>query len=159
MFKVLFLMLFSFLVSSQIQAADLQTPLEESNWASLSSYDQMMGYLKPLVDSSSRVKMKSIGTSVMGKSIPALYFSQDTSFANQREKKPVVLIICQQHGNEPSSKEAALIVARRLLNQDAGLLKNLNLILVPQVNPDGSDAGEHGVLCGPGPSYPEFPGI
>jgi hypothetical protein len=53
----------------------------------------------------------------------------------------VVLIICQQHGNEPSGKEAAMIVARRLLNEDAGLLKSLDLILVPQVNPDGSDAG------------------
>ena len=141
MFKTLFSISFSLFISSQIQAADLQTPLEKSNWASLSTHDQMVGYLQPLVDSSARVKMKSIGTSVSGKSIPALFFSQDTKFASQREKKPVVLIICQQHGDEPSSKEAALIVARRLLNEDTGLLKNLDLILVPQVNPDGSDAG------------------
>jgi len=141
MFKTLFSILFSLLVSSQIQATELQTPLEESNWASLSRHDQVMTYLASLVDTSSSVKMKSIGTSVNGKLIPALYFSQDTDFASQRDKKPLVLIICQQHGDEPSSKEAALIVARRLLNEDAGLLRNLDLILVPQVNPDGSDAG------------------
>lgn len=141
MLKGLFLIALSFFTISQIHAANLQTPLEKSNWATLSSYDQMMDYLQPLVDSSSSVKMESIGTSVNGKSIPALYFSQDQSFASQRDKKPVVLIICQQHGNEPSSKEAALIVARRLLGEDAGLLRNLDLILVPQVNPDGSDAG------------------
>ena len=56
--------------------------------------------------------------------------------------KPLVLIFCQQHGNEPSGKEAALIVARKLLGEDAGLLDKLDLILVPQVNPDGSEAGQ-----------------
>ena len=46
MFKTLFSILFSFLISSHIQAADLQTPLEKSNWASLSSHDQIIGYLQ-----------------------------------------------------------------------------------------------------------------
>jgi hypothetical protein len=34
-----------------------------------------------------------------------------------------------------------MIVTRRLLNEDAGLLENLDLILVPLLNPDGGDAG------------------
>lgn len=128
-------------MNSPAQAAELQTPLEESGWSQLTSYEEMMGYLNPLVDSSPRVRMSFIGTSVAGKPIPALFFSQDKVFASQRDKKPVVLIICQQHGDEPSSKEAAMIVARRLLNEDSDLLKKLDLILVPQVNPDGSDKG------------------
>lgn len=141
MFKPLISIVILLFLSSQIQADEFQTPLEKSGWSSLTTYDQMMAFLQPLVDSSSKVKMQSIGTSVSGKSIPALFFSQDSVFASQRDKKPVVLIICEQHGDEPSSKEAAMIVARRLLNQDAGLLENMDLILVPQVNPDGSDAG------------------
>jgi len=141
MFKSLITIIILLLLSSQVQASEVQTPLEKSGWSNLTTYDQMMGYLKPLVDSSSKVKMESIGTSVSGKSIPALFFSQDAVFASQREKKPLVLIICEQHGNEPSSKEAAMILARGLLNEDAGLLDNMDLILVPQVNPDGSDAG------------------
>ncbi len=142
MIKGLFLLVFSLFICSQVQAADTRTPLEKSGWTTLTPHDQMMGYLKPLVESSAKVKMNNIGTSVSGKSIPALFFSDDKVFASQRDKKPVVMIICQQHGNEPSSKEAAMIVARRLLNEDAGLLKHLDLILVPQVNPDGSDAGD-----------------
>jgi len=142
MFNHLISIAFLLLLNSQIQAAEFQTPLEKSGWSELTSHQQMMGYLKPLVDSSSMVKMTSIGTSVSGNSIPALFFSQDDVFASQREKKPVVMIFCQQHGNEPSSKEAAMIVARRLLNEDSGLLQNLDLILVPQVNPDGADAGK-----------------
>jgi len=142
MFKGLFSILFSLFVSAQIQAAEFQTPLEKSGWTKLTTHKQMMGYLEPLVGSSSRVNMNTIGTSVLGNAIPALFFSQDDVFASQREKKPVVMIICQQHGNEPSSKEAAMIVTRRLLNEDSGLLQNLDLILVPQVNPDGADAGK-----------------
>jgi len=129
------------LASSPVLAAEWPTPLEKSGWTRLTTHDQMMGYLKPLADSSPRVKMNTIGTSVSGKLIPALYFSNDDVFGSQRGKKPVVLIFCGQHGDEPSSKEAAMIVARRLLNEDATLLNNLDLILVPLVNPDGTDAG------------------
>ena len=100
-----------------------------------------MDYLAPLVESSETVRMRSIGTSVSGKTISALFFSKDEVFASQRDKRPVVMIIVEQHGDEPSSKEAAMIVTRRLLHEDSDLLDKLALILVPQVNPDGSDEG------------------
>ena len=141
MLNRLFPLMVALLVSSLAMAVDWQTPLEESGWATLTTHAQLMDYLEPLVASSSLVEMKTIGTSVSGNPIPALYFSQDTVFASQREKKPVVMMICQQHGDEPSSKEAAMIVVRRLLNEDSSLLNKLDLILVPQVNPDGSDKG------------------
>jgi hypothetical protein len=141
MFKRLVSIAVSLLLSSQIQAAQYQTQLEKSDWTELTGYEQMMSYLKPLVGSSASVKMDSIGTSVSGRSIPVLYFSKDKVFASQRSTKPVVMIIAQHHGDEPSGKEAALIVARRLLNEDSGLLNRLDLILVPQINPDGSEKG------------------
>lgn len=141
MYKNLFSILFILVFSTQTGAAEYRTPLEQSGWTTLTTHEQMMGYLQALVGSSENVKMSSIGTSVTGQQIPALYFSQDATFASRRDEKPLVLIICQQHGDEPSGKEAAMIVARSLLNENAGLLQNLDLILVPQVNPDGSDAG------------------
>jgi hypothetical protein len=142
MLKGLGLIVISVLASLHVQAAPLQTQLEESGWAELTSYERMMAYLKPLVESSPMVSMESMGDSVSGRSIPVLYFSDDDAFASRRDEKPVVMIIAQHHGNEPSGKEAALIVARRLLKEDSGLLEHLDLILVPQLNPDGSEAGE-----------------
>ena len=130
MLKPLFTIAISFLISFQALASEPQTPLEKSGWKTLTTHKQMIDYLKPLVASSSLVEMKSIGNSVAGKNIPALFFSQDDIFASQREKKPMVLVICQQHGNEPSSKEAAMIVTRHLLNEGSNLLQNLDLILV-----------------------------
>jgi len=142
MLKKLIVAMISLLVISQSQAAELRTALEKSGWAQLTPYEEMMDYLEQLAGSSSAVNMRSIGTSVSGRSIPALFFTSDSGFAQQRDNKPLVLIFCQQHGNEPSGKEAALIVARRLLGADASLLDKLDLILVPQVNPDGSEAGQ-----------------
>ena len=104
------LIVISLLASSLLQAAPSQTQLEESGWTELTTYERMMDYLEPLVKSSPLVKMESIGASVSGRSIPALYFSKDDSFASRRDEKPVVMIICQHHGNEPTGKEAALAV-------------------------------------------------
>ena len=98
MFKYLFVIAFILSTSPWADAADFQTPLEKSNWTQLTTHQQLMGYLTPLVESSSTVRMQSIGTSVSGKTIPALFFSKDPVFASQRDKKPVVMIICAQHG-------------------------------------------------------------
>ena len=87
MIKGLFSLFFLLSVSSHIQAFDTPTPLEKSGWTTLTPHDQLMAYLKPLADSSRKVKMSSIGTSVSGKSIPALFFSEDAVFASQRDKK------------------------------------------------------------------------
>ncbi len=142
MYKPLIVMLFILCWVPQANAFELQTALEKSAWSELTNHDQMMAYLEPLADSSANVTMKFIGTSVAGRPIPALFFSDDPVFGSRRGQKPVVMIFCQQHGDEPSGKEAALILARRLLGEDAGLLEKLDLILVPQVNPDGSEAGK-----------------
>jgi hypothetical protein len=104
----------------------------------LTGYDEMMTLLRGLDASSPRVALAVIGRSVKGRDIPALFISSG-KFAAQRDKKPVALVFCQQHGNEPSGKEAALILAANLLGRDKKVLDSLDLILVPSLNPDGSE--------------------
>ncbi len=117
------------------------TPLEISNFTKLTSHKEMMSYLEDLVDGNSLVEMKIIGKSVNRLEIPALFFTKESKFGIKRDAKPIVLISAQQHGNEPAGKEALLIVANKLLNEEKSLLVNLDIILVPQVNPDGAEAG------------------
>jgi len=135
----LYLILFSAFQFDEVYA---QTPLERSNYDKLSGYTEMMKYLEKLDSKSKILSISSLGESVEGRDIPALYFSLDKTFGSKRDSKMTVLIYCQQHGNEPSGKEAALIIAREIANNSKSILKNLDLILVPQVNPDGSEAGQ-----------------
>ena len=107
----------------------------------LTSYADMMTLLKKLDASSSLVSLSAIGRSVQGRDIPALFFSSG-KFAGQRAKKPLALIFCQQHGDEPSGKEAALILAVNLLGRDKKILEGLDLMLLPCLNPDGSELGQ-----------------
>jgi hypothetical protein len=104
----------------------------------LTGYADMMAILNKLDASSSRVSLVSIGKSVQGRDIPALFFSK-ARFAAQRGQKPVALVFCQQHGDEPSGKEASLLLAANLLGRDKNILDGLDLILVPTANPDGSE--------------------
>ncbi|MFN2396083.1 MAG: M14 family zinc carboxypeptidase, partial [Bacteroidales bacterium] len=54
-----------------------------------------------------------------------------------------VLIFAQQHGNEQSGKEAALLLIRDLAEGKYNhWYENLEIWIVPQLNPDGSDVNE-----------------
>jgi hypothetical protein len=121
---------------------DVLTPLEKAGYKELSSHSSLMSYLQELDKTSPVMHMEVIGKSVQGREIPALFFTLDKTFGSNREEKPVVFIFCQQHGNEPSGKEAALVLARELLQDQKEVLKHIDLILIPQVNPDGSEASE-----------------
>jgi hypothetical protein len=117
------------------------TPLERNDGARLTTYDELADYLQVLAAASPEVDLRPIGVSGEGREIGALFFSRRPPMEAPREDVLTVLISCQQHGNEPSGKEAALELARGLVMDDGGLLDHLDLILVPQVNPDGSEAG------------------
>ena len=129
-------------ILNAIRADGPQTPLEKAGFSKLTSHSEMMTYLKSLENESGGFNSSIIGTSLQGRDIPALFFTADTEFAQNKDNKPVVLIFCQQHGDEPSGKEAALMLARYLSGEGRSLLKKLDLILVPMVNPDGAEIGK-----------------
>lgn len=129
------------MVNISYAQSGLLTPLEKSQFSQLSSYADMMAYLHVLDKESNFLSMIVAGRSVMRRDIPLLHFSQDNSLSSMKNRKPKVLIICQQHGTEPSGKEAALILARYLLNNYIFLLEKLDIYLIPLVNPDGAELG------------------
>ncbi len=137
-----FLLALHLTIVSGIFAAQLTSPPEQHRFRSLTSHAEMMQYLKELARENEIVNLQIIGHSVQGREIPALFFTTDPHFASQRDRKPVILIYCQQHGNEPSGKEAALLLTKDLLTTEKSLLNALDVILVPQVNPDGAEAGK-----------------
>ncbi len=117
------------------------TPLERGGFVRLTSHADMLSFAHELDAASDLVTVRSIGRSVEQREIPALFLSLAQPLGARRPGVLTVLVSCQQHGNEPSGKEAALALARDLAFDGADLLRHMDLILVPQVNPDGAEAG------------------
>jgi len=60
-----------------------------------------------------------------------------------------VLVFCQQHGNEPSGKEAVLQILNKVASgTDSALISNLDLFIIPLVNPDGNETGKRANASG-----------
>ena len=133
--KILILLALPVFVFSQATV----TPLEQNDFKKITSYDELTSYVHLLDQKSDLLKVEVIGQSVQGRNLYALMFSS-SQFGMDRSKIRV-LIFAQQHGNEQSGKEGALLLARELLKpENRYLFDNIDFALVPQVNPDGSEA-------------------
>lgn len=89
----------------------------------------------------------AVGTSQSGEPLEALVLTRGAGTdpaALQATGRPTVLLIGQQHGDEPAGCEALLIIARELAQ---GLLQpeleRINVVIVPRANPDGANSGQH----------------
>ena len=132
--KELFLLFTLFLVPTFPQ----QTPLEKNNYHKLTSYNELTDFVFQLDSLSDFMNVEVIGKSVEGRHLYAIKFS-DSEFGKDTSKIKV-LIFAQQHGNEQSAKEGSLLLSRELLRPENKYLFNkIDLALIPQMNPDGSE--------------------
>ncbi|MCB1978861.1 MAG: peptidase M14 [Burkholderiaceae bacterium] len=92
-----------------------------------------------------RTQLLRLGPSQQGEPILALVLTRaggTTPDALEASRRPTVMMVGQQRGDEPAGAEALLALAQEL----AGgllepLLDRINVVLVPRANPDGADAG------------------
>jgi hypothetical protein len=113
------------------------TPLQKSNYTELTSHSQLKQFIKGLDNKSDLIKTEVIAKSVEGRELFAVYFSKDVFGKDNSKIK--VLIFAQQHGNEQSGKEGALLLIEELLKpENRYLFDRIDFALVPQMNPDGS---------------------
>jgi hypothetical protein len=123
----------------------------------LHSYDEMVTALRRIERSShGRVSLEVIGQSNEGR---------DLYLARVGTGPTKVLYITQQHGNEPLGTEAALQLLGRLGNGGGAgwnaILSRITLLVVPKVNPDGSERFQRqnhdpdcaGAFCTPGVGF------
>lgn len=123
---------------SHILAQHITPPLEKNNYLKATSYDELTAFVHQLDESSDLLKVEVIGQSVQGRNLYSLKFSS-SEFGKDKSKLKV-LFFAQQHGNEQSGKEGALLLAQALLKAENSYLFNkIDFAIVPQVNPDGSE--------------------
>lgn len=119
----------------------VKTPLEINNYEKLTSYEDLTEFIYYLEGLSDVLTVEVIGKSVEGRNLYALKYSK--SEFGKDESKIKVLIFAQQHGNEQSGKEGALLFAGRLIGPDLkDMLNKFDLIIIPQMNPDGSEKNQ-----------------
>jgi len=117
--------------------AQIQLPLSVQTPPVGTSYNEMIDFLKQIVPNSKSLELQFPAKTDLDREIAVLFYPE----RNQWKNNTTVMIFAQQHGNEPSGKEALLMLLHEIyLNPESNEFKNLNLILVPMVNPDGNEA-------------------
>jgi hypothetical protein len=120
----------------------IKTPLEKNNFEELTSYAEVVSFVLELDRRSDFITMDTLGYSAGGRMIPYLKISSG-EFGQDRINKLIVFLFAQQHGDEPSGKEALLGLARDFaVGKHNDLLEYMDILLVPQVNPDGAERHE-----------------
>jgi hypothetical protein len=133
---------------------NLRTGWEEDNAATFTSDVEEYAYTAALDAASERVRVVEIGRTVLGRPINMFIIGYPTPkpTAEAVAGNPAALVNCNVHGNEPSSREACLIMARKLAFADdprtLDLLSNMTVLIVPAINGDGRAANTRGNSTG-----------
>jgi hypothetical protein len=128
----------------------LPTPAFEPGRSAFTSNDELRALLRGLQRdggvNATQVRLLGLGSSQTGVPIEALVFTRapDASAAALRAgTRPTVLLIGQQHGDEPAGSEALLVIAQELaVGRLAALLEHINVVVLPRANPDGARDGK-----------------
>jgi len=118
------------------------TPAFQPGKADFTSQQELMRFVNDLARGSAEMQVRVIGRSQEDRELPLLIFARASGRASgdlQSNGKPTVLIIGQQHGNEPAGGEAALALAAELAGgSQSRILDRVNVLIVPRGNPDGA---------------------
>lgn len=98
----------------------------------LTTYEEMVDYLKAQEAKQSALDLEVIGQTVKGRDI---YLAKYIS----NEENPTILFLTQQHGNEQLTTEGALEFIKHLgTGKTKGVLDHVNILIIPMHNADGA---------------------
>ncbi|MEU5682914.1 carboxypeptidase [Streptomyces venezuelae] len=118
-----------------------RTGFEETNGARWTSQPEEQDLLATVDRATKRVSVDRIGTTKKDRPVQLVRIGE-------RPAKNTVLLICSQHGDEPSGREACLSTIRDLAyakdKKTKRFLSRTTLLVVPTANPDGRAADTRG---------------
>ncbi|MET8687000.1 M14 family metallocarboxypeptidase [Streptomyces sp. NPDC004732] len=118
-----------------------RTGFEETNGARWTTQPEEQDLLATVDRATKRVSVARIGTTKQDRPVQLVRIGE-------RPAKNTVLLICSQHGDEPSGREACLSTIRDLAyakdKKTKRFLSRTTLLVVPTANPDGRAADTRG---------------
>ncbi|KUJ71015.1 carboxypeptidase [Streptomyces albus subsp. albus] len=126
--------------------AELRTGFEASQGARWTSQQEEQDFLTAVDAATDRVRVRRIGTTGQQRPLQLVTIGTPDAAADPARvaRGNSVLLVCSQHGDEPSGREACLSTVRDLgLAQDPGtrrFLARTTVLVVPTANPDGRAA-------------------
>src|SRR5262245_45165749 len=130
---------------ADLQQADapIQTPYEKSDGARWTTVAQENKFVRRLDEMSDRVVVETAGRTVQGRPMLLVQVGAPTPKAlPAAAHEPVVFFTCSIHGDEPSGREACMMMARDLaFTDDPTWLRLLRetTVLFMTANPDGHE--------------------
>ncbi len=113
-------------------AVRYDTPGLQPGRDSYTSNDELRAVLHELAARPLGPRLLAAGRSAGGEALEALHYTRGPG-------RPAVLLVGQQHGDEPAGSEALLAVARLLSGAElAPLLERIDVVVLPRANPDGA---------------------
>jgi Zinc carboxypeptidase len=137
-----------------VPGENLRTQWESTQAAQFTGDAEEYAYTAALDAASDRVRVVEIGRTVLGRPINMFIIGYPTPPRHVRAVagSTAALVNCNVHGNEPSSREACLILARELaFANDArtlGVLASTTVLIVPTINGDGRALNIRGNVTG-----------
>ena len=137
-----------------VPGENLRTQWESTQAVQFTGDVEEYAYTAALDAASDRVRVVEIGRTVLGRPINMFVIGYPTPPNNVRAVagSTAALVNCNVHGNEPSSREACLILARELAFADdprtLGILATTTVLIVPTINGDGRAANTRGNVTG-----------
>lgn len=134
-----------------------KTPGLQATRTSFTSNAEIQAWMREQVRQTARsdtvnAELLPLGMSQRGEAIEALLLTRaaGTDAASVLATgRPTVLLVGQQHGDEPAGSEALLVLARELTQGSLqSLLERINVIVVARANPDGSSTASRATSGG-----------
>jgi predicted deacylase len=127
-----------------------RTAAEESGFQAYTRHLEMWEYLEGLRANSTEMRLGVYGETREGRRLPYAVFSRPM-VAEPWEawtlERPVLVLAANVHGGERTFREGLLVLMRDLATPGTGpngLLDDVVIVVVPQINPDGFEATERG---------------
>ncbi|MER3523181.1 MAG: hypothetical protein C4326_03740 [Ignavibacteria bacterium] len=130
-------LVFIFCIAHLSAGVQPQAPVEVNGFTKLTSYEDVQSFLH-CIENGRGITVQHIARTKNGRNVSLVSITRTPPFGSDR-KKLRVLLFAQQHGDEPSGKEAlTMLIARASSGMLDSVLQMIDLLIVPQMNPDGA---------------------